>query len=119
MSSRKKTLKIGTSRGSSSEDVHDDDILVPKAFFPILRVRLIRPSSSAEASTYMASFQASHPYWHNLLLCHLVLASLDRSCRWGGVLDSEIWFDYSPQQEVISCHGPGFGRKRRAEQKHR
>ncbi|KAF3557067.1 hypothetical protein F2Q69_00014039 [Brassica cretica] len=31
MSSRKKTLKRGTSRGSSSEDVRDDEILVPKA----------------------------------------------------------------------------------------
>ena len=31
MSSRKKALKRGTSRGSSSEGVHDDDILVPKA----------------------------------------------------------------------------------------
>nr|VDC97074.1 unnamed protein product [Brassica oleracea] len=30
MSSRKKTLKRGTSHGSSSEGVHDDDILVPK-----------------------------------------------------------------------------------------
>ena len=33
MSSRKKTLKRGTSRGSSSEGVHDDGILVPKAEF--------------------------------------------------------------------------------------
>ncbi|KAF3598952.1 hypothetical protein F2Q69_00035961 [Brassica cretica] len=33
MSSRKKTSKRGTSRGSSSEGVHDDDILVPKAEF--------------------------------------------------------------------------------------
>uniref|UniRef100_A0A0D3CRQ5 Uncharacterized protein n=1 Tax=Brassica oleracea var. oleracea TaxID=109376 RepID=A0A0D3CRQ5_BRAOL len=31
MSSRKKASKRGTSRGSSSEGVHDDDILVPKA----------------------------------------------------------------------------------------
>ncbi|KAF3539152.1 hypothetical protein F2Q69_00021396 [Brassica cretica] len=31
MSSRKKALKRGTSCGSSSEGVHDDDILVPKA----------------------------------------------------------------------------------------
>uniref|UniRef100_A0A0D3BVV1 Uncharacterized protein n=1 Tax=Brassica oleracea var. oleracea TaxID=109376 RepID=A0A0D3BVV1_BRAOL len=31
MSSRKKTLKRGTSRGSSFEDVRDDEILVPKA----------------------------------------------------------------------------------------
>uniref|UniRef100_A0A0D3E4X5 Uncharacterized protein n=1 Tax=Brassica oleracea var. oleracea TaxID=109376 RepID=A0A0D3E4X5_BRAOL len=31
MSSRKKTLKRGTSHGSSSEGVQDDDILVPKA----------------------------------------------------------------------------------------
>uniref|UniRef100_A0A0D2ZQJ9 Uncharacterized protein n=1 Tax=Brassica oleracea var. oleracea TaxID=109376 RepID=A0A0D2ZQJ9_BRAOL len=91
----KETLKIGTSRGSSSEDVHDDDILVPKAFFPISRVRLIRPSSSAEASTYMASFQESHPYWHNLLLCHLVLASLDRSCRWGGARRAEAPVNFS------------------------
>ena len=33
MSSRKKTLKRGTTRGSSSEGVHDDNILVPKAEF--------------------------------------------------------------------------------------
>ncbi|KAF3578744.1 hypothetical protein DY000_02030686 [Brassica cretica] len=33
MSSRKKASKRGTSRGSSSEGVHDDDILVPKAEF--------------------------------------------------------------------------------------
>ena len=31
MSSRKKASKKGTSRDSSSEGVHDDDILVPKA----------------------------------------------------------------------------------------
>ena len=31
MSSRKKTSKRGTSRGSSSEGGHDNDILVPKA----------------------------------------------------------------------------------------
>ncbi|KAF2607441.1 hypothetical protein F2Q68_00044138 [Brassica cretica] len=31
MSSRKKASKRGTSRGSSSQGVHDDDILVPKA----------------------------------------------------------------------------------------
>ncbi|KAF2587959.1 hypothetical protein F2Q70_00039369 [Brassica cretica] len=31
MSSRKKTLKRGISSGSSSEDVHDDDVLVSKA----------------------------------------------------------------------------------------
>ncbi|KAF3559355.1 hypothetical protein F2Q69_00012562 [Brassica cretica] len=33
MSSRKKASKRGTSRGSSSEGIHDDDILVPKAEF--------------------------------------------------------------------------------------
>ncbi|KAF3507027.1 hypothetical protein F2Q69_00005979 [Brassica cretica] len=33
MSSRKKASKRGTSRRSSSEGVHDDDILVPKAEF--------------------------------------------------------------------------------------
>ncbi|KAF2619863.1 hypothetical protein F2Q68_00038941 [Brassica cretica] len=33
MSSREKASKRGTSHGSSSEGVHDDDILVPKAEF--------------------------------------------------------------------------------------
>ncbi|KAF3558936.1 hypothetical protein F2Q69_00015191 [Brassica cretica] len=75
MSSINKTSKRGTSRGSSSEGVHDD-ILVPKVeFMP----HSIDPSENA--TWWMARIWFDYSSYRNVVLCHEPAFGLERC--WG------------------------------------